>query len=131
MDKASPAHGDVPLSTLHHRARGRRSREAKAQSQLYLTPCEENAVVDFLLQMDNLGQPIRIIPLKPPGVNWAKRLGRRRLELVAIKEKPQDWNGLNIYDKVSHWFEVIGKELRSPVVQLDPRSHGVTAHHKQ
>jgi hypothetical protein len=37
---ARAAHTNVLLSTLHHRARGRRSREAKAQSQQYLTPCE-------------------------------------------------------------------------------------------
>ena len=57
---ALAAHGDVPLSTLHHRARGRRSREAKAQSQRYLTPCEENAVVDFVLHQNALGQPVRM-----------------------------------------------------------------------
>jgi hypothetical protein len=49
-------------------------------------------------------------------VNWAKRLERRRPELIAIKEKPQDWNRLNIYDKVLRWFEVIEKELQKPVV---------------
>lgn len=105
---ALAAHSNVPLSTLHHRARGRRSKEAKAQSQLYLTKYEENAVVAFLLHMDALGQPVRAKyisaiafiatrhrpladrPPKPPGVNWAKRLERRREELIAIKEKPQD-----------------------------------------
>ena len=40
-------HGKVALATLHHRARGRRSKEEKAKSQQYLTPCEENAVVEF------------------------------------------------------------------------------------
>ncbi|KAF2462951.1 uncharacterized protein BDR25DRAFT_385237, partial [Lindgomyces ingoldianus] len=89
-------------------------------SQHYLTPCEENAVDDFVLHMDILGQPIRIKyipaiafsatryrpeadrPLKPPGVNWAKRLERRRPELIARTRKPQDWNRLNIYDKSLH-----------------------------
>ncbi|KAF2467851.1 uncharacterized protein BDR25DRAFT_173852, partial [Lindgomyces ingoldianus] len=92
----------------------------KARSQHYLTPCEENAVVNFVLHMDTLGQPIQIKyipaiafsatrhqpqadqPPKPPGVNWAKRLKRRRPELIARTKKPQDWNQLNIYDKVSH-----------------------------
>ena len=50
-------------------------------------------------------------PLKPPGVNWAKGLERRRLELVVRKNRPQDWNRYNIYDKVLHWFGMIGKEL--------------------
>ncbi|KAF2193137.1 hypothetical protein K469DRAFT_552391 [Zopfia rhizophila CBS 207.26] len=46
--------GDVPLSTLHHRDQGRRSREELAQSQQYLTPEEEKAIVRFLLLMSNL-----------------------------------------------------------------------------
>ena len=53
-------HGKVALSTLHHRARGRRSKEEKAKSQQYLTLCEENAIVEFLLQIKELGQPVRI-----------------------------------------------------------------------
>ena len=51
--------GDVPLSTLHARARGRRSIEAKAQSQQYLMPFEEKAVIEFILEMSDLGTPIR------------------------------------------------------------------------
>lgn len=31
-------HDEVPHTTLHHRARGRRSMEEKDQSQQYLTP---------------------------------------------------------------------------------------------
>lgn len=127
-------HGEVALSTLLHRARGRRSKEEKARSQQYLTLYEENAVVKFLLQMKDLGQPVRMkyiasiafsatrqrpladSPLKPPGVNWAKALERRRPELIARKARPQDWNRYNIYDKVTHWFEVIGKELQNPAI---------------
>ena len=33
----------VPLTTLYYRDHGRRSREAKAKGQLYLTPSEEKA----------------------------------------------------------------------------------------
>ena len=51
---------DVPRSTLHARACGRRSMQAKAQSQQYLTPAEEKAMVDFVLQMSDLGAPVRI-----------------------------------------------------------------------
>ncbi|CAN9197812.1 unnamed protein product [Alternaria alternata] len=77
----------VPHTTLHHRARGRRSIEEKAQSQQYLAPYEEDALVRFLLQLSDLGQPVRIKyirflafyvtsqrsetdrPLKPPSKN--------------------------------------------------------------
>jgi hypothetical protein len=51
-------HGNVPRSTLHHRARG--SIEEKTQSQQYLTPREEDVVIKFLLQMSDLGQPIQM-----------------------------------------------------------------------
>ncbi|OWY53295.1 hypothetical protein AALT_g11514 [Alternaria alternata] len=53
-------HGEVPPSTLYARAQGRRSMEEKAQSQQYLSPCEEDALVNFLIQMSDLGQPVRI-----------------------------------------------------------------------
>jgi hypothetical protein len=58
--RALADHGNVPCSTLYHRARGRRSIEEKAQSQQYLTPWEEDIVVMFVLQMSDLGQPIQI-----------------------------------------------------------------------
>ena len=58
--RALADHGNVPRATLHHRARGRRSIEEKAQSQQYLAPWEEDVVVKFVLQMSDLGQPIRI-----------------------------------------------------------------------
>lgn len=77
----------VPHSTLHHRARGRRSLEEKAKSQQYLYTWEENALVKFLLQASDFGQPIQMKfipslafrlthqrpssdrPQKPPGRN--------------------------------------------------------------
>ncbi|KAF2680112.1 hypothetical protein K458DRAFT_373755 [Lentithecium fluviatile CBS 122367] len=95
--------GNVPLSTLHHRARGRESKEAKAQRQQYLTPEEERAVVNFLLLNSSLGHPVRIKyipclaftiasqrstnkPTKPPGKNWAKAFERRHPELKARRD---------------------------------------------
>ena len=58
--RARADRGEVPHTTLHHRACGRRSIEEKARSQQYLTPYEEDALVHFLLQMSDLGQPVRI-----------------------------------------------------------------------
>src|SRR5271155_2860503 len=93
--RALADHGNVPRSTLHYRARGRRLIEEKAQSQQYLTPWEEDVVVKYLLQMSDLGQPIRMKfipsiafiatckrpivdrPHKPLGRNWAKALENR------------------------------------------------------
>ena len=101
-------HGKIALSILYHRARGRRSIEEKAQSQQYLTPWEDKAVVKFLLQMENLGQPVRIKylpslafsvtrqrpttdrPIKPPGRNWAQAFQKRHPELEARRSRALD-----------------------------------------
>ena len=48
--RALADYGNVPRSTLHHRARGRPSIEAKAQGQQYLEPYEEDVVVKYLLR---------------------------------------------------------------------------------
>jgi len=134
---ARAEHGKVALSTLHHRARGRRSIEEKAQSQQYLTPCEENAIVKFLLQMENLGQPVRIKylpslafsitrqrptsnrPVKLPSKKWAQAFQKRHPELKSKRFRALDWNRYNIYDKVVHWFEVMEKELSKPDIELN------------
>jgi hypothetical protein len=119
-------HCNVPHSTLHHCARGRPSWEEKARDQQYLKPYEEDVVVKYLLQMSDLGQPIRMKfipsiafsatrhrpttdrPLKPPGRNWTKALEKRHPELIARRVKALDWNRheKHIYGKTTHWFKV-------------------------
>ncbi|KAH8704341.1 hypothetical protein GQ44DRAFT_555900, partial [Phaeosphaeriaceae sp. PMI808] len=96
--------------------------EAKSQGQQYLTPSEEQAVVDFVLHMSVLGYPVRIKhlpfiafsatrhrpapdrPSKPPGKNWGKALESRHPELRARRVKALDWDRheKNIYEKVTH-----------------------------
>ena len=51
---------NVPLSTLHHRARGRPSKEKAAQGKQYLTPSEEIALEKYLKLMADLGNHVRI-----------------------------------------------------------------------
>ena len=120
--RALADHGKVAHTTLYHRAHGRRSIEEKAQSQQYLTPSEVKAVIDFLLQMSHLRQPMRIkhIPLiafsatrqrpalerppKPPGKNWAKVLENRYPELQVKRVRVLDWNYYkkNIFKKIMY-----------------------------
>jgi hypothetical protein len=128
--RALAEYHDVARSTLHDRAHGQRSKEQKAQSKQYLTPCEEKAVVNFLLQMAEFGQPVPIkhIPSlafsvarkrstnKPPGKNWARAFERRHPELKARRSWALDWDRYNIYDKVLHWFGVIGKVLHDQAI---------------
>lgn len=128
--------GDVPLSTLHARARGRRSIEAKAQSQQYLMPFEEKAVIEFILEMSDLGTPIRNKfipsialsvtrhrpeadrPVRQPNKNWTKAFERRHPELRTRRAKALNWkrHDKNIYWKVEHWFDVIGEVLSEKAV---------------
>ncbi|KAF2691671.1 hypothetical protein K458DRAFT_411393 [Lentithecium fluviatile CBS 122367] len=93
--RALADHSGVPRATLHHRANGRRSIEEKARKQQYLHPWEEEFLVKFLLQMSDLGQPVRIKfipslafcitrqrsienrPPKPPHPGWSKALETR------------------------------------------------------
>ena len=127
---------NVPLSTLHHRDRGRPSKQQSAQRRQYLTPKEEKALVNFLLLMSTLGQPVRIkfIPalafsiarqrstmnktVKPPGKNWARAFEKRHLELRARIVRAIDWKRYsnNIYNKITQWFEVIRKVLQDLVI---------------
>jgi hypothetical protein len=129
--RALADHGKVSRTTLHRRDHGGRSIEEKAESQQYLNPPEVKAVIEFLLHMSNLGQPVRMKyipsiaflatrnrsmqdrPRKPPGKNWAKALEKRHPELKARRVKALDWNRheKNIYMKITDWFEKIGKLL--------------------
>jgi hypothetical protein len=126
----------VPLSTLHHRSQGRRSKREAAQGRQYLTPDEETAVAKFLLMKSELGHPVRIKflpsiafsvarqrssvkkPNKPPGQKWARCFAKRHPEIKARTVKPVDWNRheKNTYGKMVHWFEVIEKVLQDPAV---------------
>jgi hypothetical protein len=58
------------------------------------------------------------VAIKPPGKNWPKAFENRHPELNTRKVKAVGWNrhDNNIYDKIAHWFEVIGKELQDPVI---------------
>jgi len=134
--RAVADHSGVPCSTLYHRAHGRQSIEAKAQAQQYLVPFEEQAVVKFILQMAELGTPVRIKyipsiaftatrhrseadrPAEPPNKNWSKAFETRHPELRARKVRALDWNRheKNIYHKIEHWFELIAKVLEEPAV---------------
>ena len=135
--RALADHRNIPRSTLHHRARGRPSIEDKARDQQDLAPWEEEVVVKYLLQMSDLGYPIRMKfipsiafsvtrqrpaaerPLKPPGRNWTKALENRHPELRARRLKALDWNRheKNTYGKITRWFEVIARVLQDPAIE--------------
>ena len=131
-------YGNVPRTTLQHRARGRMSIEEKgqSQSQQYLYPWEEKTLVKYLIQEDALGRSVRIKyirsiafsfslarqratkdrPSQPPGRNWPQFFYKHHPDLKASKIRALDWNRYSTYDNVTHWFKVIGKLLQDSTV---------------
>ncbi|KAF2818130.1 hypothetical protein CC86DRAFT_337534, partial [Ophiobolus disseminans] len=121
MDRASQALAEVFSAgeSAPYRAISEKS-GLKAQSQQYLTPNEEKALVKFMLLMSSLGHPVRIkfIPslafsiarrrstvtngIKPPGKNWPRAFERRHKELKARRVRAIDWkrHESNIYPKM-------------------------------
>jgi hypothetical protein len=126
----------VAVTTLYNRWRGRPSIQKKAQAQQYLTVEEEKALVAFLLLMSSFGQPVCIKyiptlafsiarrrspvnrPNKPPGKNWAQAFEKRQPELKSKRVRSIDWkrHEIHIYDKITEWFDVIGKVLQDPAI---------------
>lgn len=56
--------------------------------------------------------------IKPPGKNWAQGLEKRHPALKSRRVRAIDWkrHKTNIYDKIKHWFEVIGKVVQDPAI---------------
>ncbi|KAL5344830.1 hypothetical protein ACLOAV_010227 [Pseudogymnoascus australis] len=127
---------DVPLTTLYYRDHGRPSKEKAAQDKQYLSPSEEKALEKHLKLMSDLGNHVRIKfigslafsiarqrstmdkAIKPSGKNWPRAFSKRHPALKPRRVKAMDWkrHDNNIYDKITHWFEVIGTVLEDPAI---------------
>jgi hypothetical protein len=57
-------------------------------------------------------------PIKPPGKNWARAFEKRHPELKARRVRSIDWKRYkkNIYVKITHWFEVIGRVVEDAAI---------------
>jgi Tc5 transposase DNA-binding domain len=135
----------VPASTQWHREHGRRSTKAKAVSQKYLSPQEEEALKEFVLCSARNGYPVRVkyLPqlaqaialqrcsrfqslgadriIRAPSKNWMQAFYARHPELKSTRVKAIDLrrHGPHMHDKVREWSDVIGQELRSAGVCAD------------
>jgi hypothetical protein len=69
-------------------------------------------------------RPIPQRPLKPPGKNWPRSFEKRNPILKARRVRALDWNRHpnNIYDKITHWFEVIGQTIQDPANVILPEN---------
>jgi hypothetical protein len=128
---------DVPVSTFWHRVHGRQSRSDTAVTRQYLTPSEEKALRDKVLRI--VAQGYFVTPkflrylaqwivrqrsstfqiqatddgVRLPNKNWPAGFYERQ-GLKSRTLKPLEWERHNIYEKVAHWFTVIGRELHAP-----------------
>jgi hypothetical protein len=127
----------IPASTLWRRANNKPSIADKAANQQYLTPPEEQALVEYVLRLANNGYPLPVkflrslaliivrqrsshfqitdsgVEVRPPGKNWPQGFYQRHPQLKARRLRAIDWkrDAGQIEDKVRHWFAIIGREL--------------------
>ncbi|KAJ6016491.1 hypothetical protein N7540_011082 [Penicillium herquei] len=128
----------IPVSTLWRRANNKPSLADKAVNQQYLTPQEEQALVEYTtatyplpvkflrslaliivrqrssnFQITDPGLEVRL-----PGKNWPQGFYRRHPQLKARRLRVIDWkrDDRQIEDKVRHWFAIIGRELADPAI---------------
>ena len=132
----------VSKSTRRRHARGRPSLQDKAAKQQYLTPCEEKALVKYVLGLSERGYPLPVKflrslalviarqrkssstnptvynDIKPPGKNWPQGSYKRHPELESRRIKALDWarHDCNIHKKITQWFTLIRKELQCPAI---------------
>jgi hypothetical protein len=127
---------------LWRRANNRPSITDKAANQQYLTPQEEQALVEYVLRLADNGYPLPVkllrslaliivrqrsstfqiidpsLEVRPPGKNWPQGFYRRHPQLKARRLRAIDWkrDGRQIEDKARHRFAIIGRELADSAV---------------
>jgi hypothetical protein len=133
--RTSPS--DPSKSTLWRHARGKPSRRDKAANQQYLTPCEENVLLEYVLRMSECGYPLPVKFLRslalviarqrsplskslpPPMVSdrQARTGYNRHAAFKARRVKALDWTR---HGYVGMWFRsrvlVLGLEIDSSSV---------------
>jgi hypothetical protein len=129
-------------SALWRHAHSKPSQRDKTAKQQYLSPCEENALLDYVLRMPERGYPLPVkflrslalviarqrssafqIPaindgVRPPGQELAIRLLQTspRAQGGRVKALDSARHDHNIYDKVMQWFTLISKELHDSAI---------------
>jgi len=120
--RAAAASSDVSDTTLGHRIRGRPSRDDCIPNGRKLTPYEEEAIVQYILDLDSRGFPPRPRDVQemadlllaerdasPVGKNWATNFINRRPEIQSKFNRKYDHKRAQCEDPViiGDWFRLV------------------------
>ncbi|KFY99697.1 hypothetical protein V498_00575 [Pseudogymnoascus sp. VKM F-4517 (FW-2822)] len=113
---------DVPSSTLFDRIKGMPSRRDCTPNSRKMTPYEESALVQYILDLDSRGFPPRPQAVQemadlllsergksPIGKNWTTNFIKRRTELKAKFSRKYDYKRAKCEDPkiIEGWFSLV------------------------
>lgn len=113
---------DVPYTTLYHRIHGMASRRDSIPNSQKLTPEEELAIVQYILDLDSRGFPPRPQYVQemadlllterdalPVGKNWTSTFIKRRPELKTKFSRKYDYKRAQCEDPIiiGAWFKLV------------------------
>jgi hypothetical protein len=113
---------DVPRTTLRDRIRGITSRRDSTPNSRKLTPYEESALVQYILDLDSRGFPPRPQAVQemadlllsergesPVGKNWTTTFIKRRTEIKAKFSRKYDYKRAKCEDPkiIQGWFSLV------------------------
>ena len=124
----------VPRTTLQDRLRGRVARKDSRANSHKLTSTEEQALVEWILDLDERGYPLRIQDLRDAaklllnqrdpagtiGINWPTNFTNRRPELKSKFNRKYDYERALCEDpeKIHTWFRLV-RNIREKYGILD------------
>src|SRR5437667_12051427 len=113
---------NVPLATLSYRRAGRRARRDTSPNLRKLTKLEEEAIVQYILELcmrsfpprlcdveDMANQLLRVRDASPVGVNWSSNFVKRRPELRIRYYRKYDYQRAKCEDRkaIREWFDLV------------------------
>ena len=114
---------EIPRSTLSHRLHGRVAREDTRANSHKLTPTEEQVLVEWILDLDERGYPLRIRDLRSAakllvnqrdpaatiGRDWPTNFTNRRPEIKSKFNRKYDYARALCEDpeKIQAWFRLV------------------------
>ena len=120
--RAAAVSYDIPFETLRQRICGRTSRRDSTPNSCKLTPQEETAIVQYILDLDSRGFPPRVQDVREMadlllvarsestvGKNWTTNFVKRRPELKSKFSRKYDYKRAQCEDPViiGDWFRLV------------------------